>query len=50
MGGVTLYRSWSCEGYMPQYRALPGVGSRSWWVGEQGDRKIKKISNKKYKK
>jgi hypothetical protein len=20
---------------MPQYRGMPGSGSRSWWVGEQ---------------
>ena len=28
---------WSCEGSMPQYRRMPGPGSRSGWVGEQGD-------------
>jgi hypothetical protein len=27
---------WSCEGSMPQYRRMPGPGSRSRWVGEQG--------------
>jgi hypothetical protein len=27
---------WSCEGSMPQYRGLPGPGSGSGWVGEQG--------------
>jgi hypothetical protein len=21
---------------MPQYRGMPGPGSRSWWAGEQG--------------
>ena len=26
----------SCEGSMPQYRGIPGPGSRSGWVGEQG--------------
>ena len=26
----------SCEGSMPQYRGMPGPGSRSGWVGEQG--------------
>jgi hypothetical protein len=28
---------WSCEGSMPQYRGIPGLGSRSGWVGEQGE-------------
>jgi hypothetical protein len=28
---------WSCEGSMPQYRVMPGPGSRSGWVGEQGE-------------
>jgi hypothetical protein len=27
--------SWSCEGYTPQCRGMPGQGSRSGWVGEQ---------------
>jgi hypothetical protein len=27
---------WSCEGSMPQYRGMPGPGSRSGWIGEQG--------------
>jgi hypothetical protein len=22
---------------MPKYRGMPGPGSRSWWVGEQGE-------------
>jgi hypothetical protein len=26
----------SCKLYMPQYSGLPGPGSRSGWVGEQG--------------
>jgi hypothetical protein len=26
---------WSCEGSMPQYRGMPGEGSRCGWVGEQ---------------
>ena len=25
----------SCGGSMPQYRGMPGPGSRSGWVGEQ---------------
>jgi hypothetical protein len=29
---------WSCEGSMPQYRGIPGPGSGSEWVGEQGER------------
>jgi hypothetical protein len=29
---------WSSEGSMPQYRGMPGSGSRSEWVGEQGER------------
>jgi hypothetical protein len=28
---------WSCEGCMPQYRGMPGPGSRSGWVGEQSE-------------
>ena len=27
---------WSCEGSMYQYRGMPGPGSWSGWVGEQG--------------
>jgi hypothetical protein len=27
---------WSYKDYMPQYREMPGPGSRSGWVGEQG--------------
>jgi hypothetical protein len=27
---------WSCEDHMPQYRGMPGPGSGSGWVGEQG--------------
>jgi hypothetical protein len=33
---------WSSDGSVPQYRGMPGPGSRSGWVGEQeeggGDR------------
>ena len=29
---------WSCGGSMPQCRGMPGSGSRSGWVGEQGER------------
>jgi hypothetical protein len=28
---------WSCEGSMPQCRGMPGPGSGSGWVGEQGE-------------
>jgi hypothetical protein len=28
---------WSCESSMPQYRGMPGPGSWSGWVGEQGE-------------
>jgi hypothetical protein len=31
-------RPWSCENFMPHYRGMPGPGSGSGWVGEQGDR------------
>jgi hypothetical protein len=36
---VSLVRRgpWSCEGSMPQYRGMPGLGSGSGWAGEQGD-------------
>ena len=27
---------WSCKDSMPQYRGMPGPGSGSEWVGEQG--------------
>jgi hypothetical protein len=27
---------WSCEDYMPHSRGMPGLGSGSGWVGEQG--------------
>jgi hypothetical protein len=27
---------WSGEGSMPQYKGMPGPGSGSEWVGEQG--------------
>jgi hypothetical protein len=30
---------WSCEGFMPQCREMPGPGSRSGWVCEQGEGK-----------
>jgi hypothetical protein len=29
---------WSCEGSIFQCRGIPGQGSRSEWVGEQGER------------
>jgi hypothetical protein len=36
---INVRRSpWSCEGLMPQCREIPGQGSRSGWVGEQGER------------
>ena len=28
---------WPCEGSMPQCRGMPGQGSRSGWVSEQGE-------------
>jgi hypothetical protein len=28
-----------CEVSMSQYRGMPGPGSRSGWVGEQGERR-----------
>jgi hypothetical protein len=28
--------AWSCKDHMPQYRGMPGPGSGSGWVGEQG--------------
>jgi hypothetical protein len=29
--------SWSCEDSMPQYRGMSEPGSRSGWVGKQGE-------------
>jgi hypothetical protein len=31
---------WSCEDHMAQYREMPGPGSRSGWVGEQGGERV----------
>jgi hypothetical protein len=32
---------WSCEDCMPpRYRGMPGPGSRSGWVGEQGSGRV----------
>jgi hypothetical protein len=31
---------WSCEDYIPQYRGMPGPGSRSGCVGEQGGGRV----------
>jgi hypothetical protein len=31
---------WSCKLYMPQYRGMPGPGSRNGWVGEQGEGRV----------
>jgi hypothetical protein len=31
---------WSCEGSMPQFREMPGPGSRGGWVVEQGERRV----------
>jgi hypothetical protein len=28
---------WSCEGSMAQCRVIPGQGTGSGWVGEQGE-------------
>jgi hypothetical protein len=30
--------SWSCEGSILLCRGMPGLGSRSGWVGKQEDR------------
>jgi hypothetical protein len=30
---------WFYEGLMPQCRGVPGQGSRSGWVGEQGEKR-----------
>ena len=34
---VIRFRPWCYEGSMPQYRGMSGPGSRSEWVGEQGE-------------
>jgi hypothetical protein len=35
--GINVRRGpWSCEYYMPQFREMPGPGSGSRWVGDQG--------------
>ena len=31
---------WSYEDHMPQYRGMPGPGSGSGWVGEQGEGRV----------
>ena len=31
-------RPWSCEGSRPQCGRMPGPGSESEWVGEQGEK------------
>jgi hypothetical protein len=31
----------SCEDHMSQYRGMPGPGSGSGWVGEQGGGRVK---------
>jgi hypothetical protein len=28
---------WAYEGWIPQWRGMPGPGNRSGWVGEQGE-------------
>jgi hypothetical protein len=28
---------WSCEDFISQCRRIPGLGSESGWVGEQGE-------------
>jgi hypothetical protein len=35
---------WSCEGFMPQCRGMPGPGCTSGWVGEQGERGGDRVS------
>jgi hypothetical protein len=32
---------------MPQYRGMPGPGSRSGWVGEQGKGRVRRLLEKK---
>jgi hypothetical protein len=34
---ISLAIPWSCEGSMLQHRGMPGPGSRSEWVGMQGE-------------
>ena len=36
VGHYGMKGPWSCEDQMPQYRRMPGPGSLSGWVGEQG--------------
>jgi hypothetical protein len=31
---------WACEDHMPLYRGIPGLGSGSGWVGEQGGGRV----------
>ena len=38
INGRRVPLSW--EDYMPQYRGMPGPGSRSGWVGEQGRTRV----------
>jgi hypothetical protein len=37
LGIIGRRGSWSCENSMPQFRGMPGQGSRSGWVGEQAE-------------
>ena len=38
LSGISGKRGpWSCEGSMPQCRGMPGPGSRSELIGEQGE-------------
>jgi hypothetical protein len=41
---------WSCDDYIPQYRVMPGPGSRSGWVGEQGGRGYSGLLEQKLRK
>jgi hypothetical protein len=41
---------WFCEGSKPQYRGMPGPGSRSGWVGEQGRGGDRRFSEGKLEK
>jgi hypothetical protein len=35
--------AWYCKDHMPQYRGMPGPGSGSGWVGEQGRGRVEGV-------
>jgi hypothetical protein len=39
----------SFQDHMPQYRGMPGPGSRSGWVGEQGRGVYRRLSGQHLK-